>query len=281
MLIKDVINKIKEQEEIAAFEPDPYSPAYPAQQANRRNALVAIKDLKDQYKEVLVGSTLLMVATGKNLEELAEISSNLGTYTASLDAPIDLAVENTNSELFIGKQLNQEPLSFTIDVIENVVANAGVLGLSLDYTNNQPYIKNIEEYSEIVAGKLAGDDGAVALFLTAMDGLAKKASQDGFDQKIFPVLLTTKYPFLAESLFKALSGSKTVPFKPSLIVSSSKISLPGAVSIKEVSEDSVRDAFLEVKERIFGKSNEVKKGSKTKNKTITDTTDVETVEQGE
>lgn len=275
MSLKNILQKIKEHEELIAIEPDPYSPAYPAQQANRRNAMVAIKDLQDEYKRELIDSTLLIVAYGKNSSEFSEKAEQLGTYTGSLDAPMELAVESTNSELFVNKQMNQESLSFTIDVLENIISNAGVSGLSLDYMINSDFVKSKEQYMEFVAGKLAEEDKSIALFFTAMDQLSKKALKDGFDQKVFPVLLTTKYEFLADSLKKSEYFQSLLPYSLSVVSLGKKTPLAD-FSSSGLDEDSVKEVFSQIKYKVLGIQ-----PKKSKTKKIADTEETETAEQGE
>lgn len=276
MLLRSILDQIKQNKDLIAIEPDPMSPAYPSQQANRRNAMVAIKELQEQYKQALIGNTLLIVATGDGADDFAATAEGLGTYTASMDAPIDLAVDSTNSDLFVGKQMNQEALSFTIDVLENIISNSGVLGLSLDYVIDSSFVKTKEQYAQFVAGKMTDQDNAVALVLSAMDELSKRAASDEFDQKTFPVLLTTKYPFLAESLDRALKGSSLLPHPVSIVMVGAKNKLPYAYQAKDSSEGSVKKVFSDIKNKVLGTSSK-----KLKNKQIADTEDSDTAEQGE
>lgn len=238
------LQEIIDAETIMGQDLDPYSPVYGTLQAQQRNAKESVVMSRFNYKTELIKRTLLMIVQTNNSPEVMEHASELGTYTSSLDNALNAAVGAIDESSYLGKPFERQTLFDISSLIETASEQSGIDGFVI--TNGDipnAVVSSSSVLTDYFANNIASSDQSLALFLIEMDKLTTQAISERFDQKVFPVLLTTKHRLLAQKLME--NASSFLSTKPKLISDGGNIE--GSVVLNGSDAESVKEALETIK----------------------------------
>ena len=253
MLLSKILEQIKVNQEHAnaPLEREPVS-TYTGRLGRQQRAKESLKDLKRDYRKALRESALFMIVAGSAKDEFASIVTN-DTFKLFAADPTDLykdLANRVNPSLYQGSHNNQDIFEILGRHLEDKAMELGVTEYPQP-TFKQEYRRNITSKDGVV--QLATDVinqqvGAELAGLNAIFTLTDKAIAANHSSKTTPIVLTVGSDQLALDLLAALPRlTKNVYLVVAGKASKALKSVPGALLIKEVTEESVGHTLATIK----------------------------------
>lgn len=212
-------------------------------------AKLRLEQARQQYVDELRSGALLMVAVSEDSEKLNkfnELSNSYGCFTADAEILYKEVLKNIPGRLVEG----QTTTGILFDHVNNFLEDrAREIGISsfVPVTFHSKYkrtLKSKEDALEVIKRAINDSVGGEFVVIDTISRLLPLAIEAEWDNKTFPIVLTTKDSVLASEL---VGDAKTRLGMPAFVVSIGDEELSNSVNVKEVSETSVKDALVTIR----------------------------------
>lgn len=192
-MLKEILKKIKEQEDILETEVDRESPTFRMLIGNKVKAPDEIKNLKEQYKEELKKRILAAVAYGPESASLAEeAKSTYEMIITNSDAIVRNAMVGSSLGYYLNKSFGPDTFGIVMQAVERDLENTDIpMPTDVRYSSSLYDGFLTTEEDLYTFGLLAVENvfGMQAVVHGLLEDIAKKALTEGFVGDILPVMV--------------------------------------------------------------------------------------------
>lgn len=212
-----------------------------------------LKRLKEQYAQELMRSATFILVTGSSRDEFTELAKDNKCFVSDPDSFFKELVKRVPEVLY----LNKEGVANVFDVmsrhLEDMALEANIVGYPqvIFKSKYNRAIKSKEDFTAIVKEALTEQMGGEITGIHAVRSLTKEAIEKSHGARITPILLPTSDESFGLKLSEDLVRLTRRVFLVVAGKSSKTIkSVQGALVVKDVTADSVRDALTKISESL-------------------------------
>jgi hypothetical protein len=206
-------------------------------------------ELESQYRISVRDRLFVIVAVGENANEFAKVAKNSDAKLDSVDSDLlySTIVERLDSRVFAGSSNAPSILDASSRILEDIALDIGVKSYNM-INMQQKYlarISNKPQARELVKKAIIEQVGEEMNGHFILDTAARFAYSEGFDGKLFPILITANDTKTLDEVNKAMSLLNT----KTTVISLTNEEIKNSIKVKEVSEESVIEALKKVKQK--------------------------------
>lgn len=261
MSLSTILKEIETNRPVAETEVSMDNPAtYNGRLGLKRAAVEALKRLKAQYRNELMGSTAFIVVTGSARDSFTELatSETFGCFTTNPDDFFNDLVSRISPKLF-----GRETCKNLFNVLDNVIYEKAMELELKEYTPvryNEKYngdVSSPEKFVPIVKQAVVEQMGSEIVGVSSVNSIVDTAIKRGHSAPVTPVILSTSDEKFALELQRTLSDLKSpngLNAKAFLVVAgkaSKELKTSSAVVVKTVSEDTVGEALTTIRSKVL------------------------------
>lgn len=254
MSLQEILEQIKANKVFAEENTDS-GPAetLSARRGRKKQAQEKIKLLKEEYMRELMRGAMFTLVTGAEKDALIDGAVKLGCFSVETDSFYKDLVGRLPESLLSGR----ESISSLFDILgrhlEDMAMELGVLSYP-QLIFKQGYRKSIsskEDVVELVKTAINDQVGGEFVGLHAVKSILEKAIESGHASRVTPIFMNTKDAQLVVDLVPALKRLTPNVFVVTVGRAQRFVkSLPGAISVKDVNEEKVKEVLTTIKNSI-------------------------------
>lgn len=251
-ILKEIeTNRPQAEADVSMGSPDTYG----GRLGLKRAATEALKRLRLQYRNELMTSTVFIVVTGSGKDSFATTASGetFGCFSTDPDDFYKDLSSRINPSLF-GREGVRQLFNIAGNILEDKaleldIGSYPMLQFSDKYNTA---VNTVEDFVPLVKRAINDQVGSEIVGINAINSIVDKAIAKSHSASVTPVILSTEDERFALDLQKNL---KRLTSKVFLVVtgkaSKELYKTEGAVSVKNVTEDSVGDALAAIRSKIL------------------------------
>lgn len=266
MSLNKIITEIEANRPQAESDVHMGSPStYNARIGLKRAAVSAMERLKDQYSKELLASTVFIVVTGSARTSFAETASGDSFGCFSTD-PEDFFKDLTGriDQSLFGRESTAKLFNIAGNILYDKAMEldiASYSGLSFNEKYNLG-VKKADDFIPVIRDAIIDQVGSEIVGINAVHSIINKALEKRHSAPITPLILNTQSEKFALDLFKNLKRHKStdgttrgLTSKVFLVIagkpSKTFQTIPEALLVKSVTEDSVGEALTMIKNKVL------------------------------
>lgn len=226
----------------------------PMREANKRAAVESLKDLKNEYRKMVLQTAVYLVVTGSQAEELGELAKNESKcFSSDAESLYKKVLSKVDVRAYENKQFVPAILDTISNHLEDVALECGIQSYPmLRFTPK--YSKTItkqEELLEIIKDAINVSVGGEMVGIYTVSQVLEDAIKRGHAEAFVPVILTATDENLAVTLSKDLKRLSPNTF----LVTAGKApkatkGLANVVHIKEASKEALEQLLKDLKGKV-------------------------------
>jgi len=222
-------------------------------QGNKRAAQDALVDLKNDYRRLMLSSSVFILSTGPHAVSLGELATS-ETQAFSLDSK-DLyrkIASKIDSRAYLNMVVTSSIMNNVSNALEEVAKEIGVreyahMHFKSEYSR---MISSQEDFVDLIKQIVNDGPGSEMVGIYAINTILEQALERGHSEGFTPIILTTTDDQLAVTLSKDLKRLSPNVYVVSVGKASKTIKgLPNSVSIKEASKEALEQLLQEIKSK--------------------------------
>lgn len=225
-----------------------------ARRGRKNNAIERIKMLKRDYSSALMNSAVFIVSSGAGRDSFAALAvEKYGCFSTDPDTFYKDLAGRVPPVLYIGK----DGVSNIFDVVgRHLEDKMGELNINeynqlLFKASYSTRFESTEQFKELLTRAINQQIGAEIAGIQAVASLVDSAIERSHAEKVTPILLTTGDEQLALELVKDLKRLTPRVFMAVTGKSSKTLkTVPGAITMKEASEESVQATLTQIRKTL-------------------------------
>jgi hypothetical protein len=224
-------------------------------QGLKRAGVEAMKRLKLDYSKELMASTAFIVVTGASRDGFSQLSSGeaFGCFSVDPEAFYKDLVSRINPSLY-GRESARHLFNLVTNILEDKMNELDIQSYPMLMFNEKynSAVNSAQDLLPLVRNAINDQVGSEIVGINAINSIVDNAIAKGHSATVTPVVLSTADEKFALDLQKNL---KRVTSKVFLVVAgkASKVlhGAEGAISVKNVSEESVGEALTTIRGKIL------------------------------
>jgi len=240
MKIKEIVEKIKKEREIADFKitAEMLPSVRRSRQDQIRRAKENLKELESEYKKSLLKQAVFIVTRGSQAEQFADLATKFGCFNVRAELFYEAIANDVDGRYYNGVQSSPALFDTVMGNFAEVCSDIGVESAPSVYyeskysrrLNNKEDLVSLlmQAYNEKVGAEIAG--------IYAVSEVAKLGLEQGVDTDTVAIVLYTKNKDFSVDLENSLKNLTKRVF----LVNTTKVSTAG----------SVEKVFLKIKSEI-------------------------------
>lgn len=221
----------------------------------KRAAIEQLKTLKRQYTDELRRSAAFILVTGSARDSFTNIATQeFKCFSADPEAIYKELANRISPALYQGRDTVGDLFDVLGRHLEDKAGEIGIVGYP-QLIFKQQYRRNIsnkEEFAELVKQALNEQVGGEIVGINAVHTLTNEAIERNHSARVTPIILSSSDEKLVVDLSSSLERLTSRVFVVTAGKSSKaiKASVPGVISIKEPTNESVEQALTTISETI-------------------------------
>lgn len=202
-MIKDIIQKIREQQELTKKEIVPDPRTYNTQLGNIKRAQENLDMLFMELRDEVRKNMVLILASGKNAEDFAKIAE-AEFSCISMDAEgVFKQIAGYVSDDFIGKVASPSIIDIAMGAMSDLSHEIGILGYNYPQFKTNPDARQLntrKDLEELIMQVFNREIGAELVALKAVHDATRKIMDTDFEGKKVPLVLFSQNKELMEKI---------------------------------------------------------------------------------
>lgn len=227
---------------------------YGARLGLKRAGTEALKRLKIDYRSELLKSTLFILVTGPAKDAFNELASSeaFGCFSTDPEEFYRDLASRINPTLF-GRESARHLFNIAGNILEDKCMELDIASFPMVMFNEKYNmgVNSVEDFIPLIRNAINDQVGSEIVGINAINSIVDKAISKNHSATVTPVILNTGDEKFALDLLKNL---KRLTPKVFLVVagkaSKALNGAEGAISVKNVSEESVGEALTKIKSKI-------------------------------
>lgn len=221
----------------------------------KRAAGEALKRLRLEYRNSLMTSTAFIIVTGAGRDSFSEVASGdtFGCFSADPEEFYKDLASRVNPALF-GRESVKNLFNIVGNILEDKAMELDIGSYPMLQFNDRynSSVTKVEDFIPLIRNAINDQVGSEIVGINAVNSIVDKAIVKNHTAPVTPVILNTADEKFALDLQKNLSRLTPKVFLVVVGKSSKALSsVSGAISVKNVSEETVSEALATIRNKVL------------------------------
>jgi len=236
-----LLKEIEKNKEIASMSldnPDPRT--YTTKLGHVKRAKENLKELFLQYRKEVSNRAVFILTKGANSDSFVNIATgdDFGCFSVNAEALYEEIASKISSRYYEDQPSSPALFDLLMSSFNDICDEIGIIGYPavLFDAKYKRRLKTKDDLVNLIKDAFNDKVGSDLVGLYAIDKVARKALEKGYDGKTIPIIITTKDKELVNDLDKTLKNLTKSVFKIS--------------TSKEQTQETVEESLLKIRENL-------------------------------